>query len=175
MQFLPSRRAARLGACALLALLSVGLNSTAFAQWKWRDGKGHVQYSDLPPPGSVAEQDILQRPNGAGRRAPMQATQGAAAPASAATAASGPKGDPELEAKRRKAEQDEAAKRKAEDDKIAAGKAENCNRAKGQQRALDDGLRLSRVNEKGEREVLDDKQRADESRRTREIIASECK
>jgi hypothetical protein len=36
-------------------------------------------------------------------------------------------------------------------------------------------MRMARVNEKGEREVLDDKARADEARRTREAIASECK
>lgn len=174
MQFLPSSTPAKLGACALLALLSIGLNSSALAQWKWRDGKGHVQYSDIPPPATVAEQDILQRPAGAGRRAPMQGTTQAAAAASAP--ASGPRTtDPELEAKRRKAEQDEAAKRKAEEDKQAAARAENCSRAKAQQRALDDGMRMARVNDKGEREILDDKARAEESRRTREIITSDCK
>ena len=174
MQFLPSRTSSRLGACALLALLSIGLHSTAFAQWKWRDGKGHVQYSDIPPPGTVAEQDILQRPAGAARRAPMQSTPAEATPAAAG--ASGPKlVDPELEAKRRKAEQDEAAKRKAEEEKIAAARAENCTRAKGQLKGLEDGIRMARTNANGEREILDDKARADETRRTRDIIASDCK
>lgn len=174
MQFLPSSTPAKLAACALLALLSIGLNSAALAQWKWRDGKGHVQYSDIPPPATVAEQDILQRPAGAARRAPMQGTPAPTAPA--APAASGPKTtDPELEAKRRKAEQDEAAKRKVEEDKQAAVRADNCNRAKAQQRALDDGIRMARVNEKGEREILDDNARAAESKRTREIITSDCK
>jgi len=174
MQFLPSRTSARLGACALLALLSIGLHNAAFAQWKWRDAKGHVQYSDIPPPGTVAEQDILQRPAGSARRAPMQGTPVEAAPASAA--ASGPKlVDSELEAKRRKTEQDEAAKRKVEEDKLAATRAENCTRAKGQLRALEDGIRMSRTNASGEREVLDDKARADETKRTRDIVAADCK
>lgn len=173
MQFIPSRTSSRLGACALLAVLSIGLHSTAFAQWKWRDGKGHVQYSDIPPPGSVAEQDILQRPAGAARRAPMQGTA-VATPASAA--ASGPKlVDSELEAKRRKTEQDEAAKRKAEEEKVAAARAENCTRAKSQLKTLEDGIRMARTNANGEREILDDKGRAEETRRTRDIIASDCK
>jgi hypothetical protein len=174
MQFLPSRTSARLGACALLALLSIGLHNAAFAQWKWRDAKGHVQYSDIPPPGSVAEQDILQRPAGSARRAPMQGAPAEAAPAS--TPASGPKlVDSELEAKRRKTEQDEAAKRKVEEDKLAATRAENCTRAKGQLKALEDGIRLARTNANGEREILDDKARADETKRTRDIVAADCK
>jgi hypothetical protein len=40
---------------------------------------------------------------------------------------------------------------------------------------LESGIRLSRTNESGEREILDDKQRADEMQRTRQIIASECR
>jgi hypothetical protein len=41
-------------------------------------------------------------------------------------------------------------------------------------RTLDSGLRLARTNDKGEREVLDDQARADETKRTREIIAANC-
>jgi len=36
-------------------------------------------------------------------------------------------------------------------------------------------MRLARVNDKGEREVLDDKQRADETKRMRDTIAADCK
>ena len=45
----------------------------------------------------------------------------------------------------------------------------------GYARTLDDGLRIVRTNEKGEREYMDDKQRAEEVRRTREGLASDCK
>jgi hypothetical protein len=34
---------------------------------------------------------------------------------------------------------------------------------------------MARTNDKGEREILDDKARADEMRRTREIIAADCR
>ena len=40
---------------------------------------------------------------------------------------------------------------------------------------LDSGMRMARTNDKGEREVLDDAQRADELKRVNAIIASECK
>jgi hypothetical protein len=153
-------------------LLGATLAMPAAAQWKWRGQGGQIQYSDLPPPSGVAEQDILQRPTAQQRRL-------AAAPAASAASAPGmaaPKGvDPELEAKRKKAEQEQVAKNKVEDDKLAAARAENCVRAKGHMKTLDDGIRIARTNEKGEREILDDKARAQEAKRTREIIATDCK
>ncbi|MGY4828870.1 DUF4124 domain-containing protein [Sphaerotilaceae bacterium SBD11-9] len=164
--------------------MTLSLSNPAFAQWKWKDKSGHVQYSDLPPPQSVSDADILQRPSGsAARKAPAFAPNSAQAAAAALAAsgalpgASGPaqSGEPELEAKRRKAADDEAAKRRAEEEKLRAARAENCQRAKAQLRALDDGMRMARVNDKGEREILDDKGRAEESKRTRDIIASDCK
>jgi len=159
---------------ALTALLGATLSLPAAAQWKWRDKSGQIQYSDLPPPPGVAEKDILQRPNSAAQRRAARVVSEPASAASAAPAA--PKMvEPELEAKRRKAEQEQAAKKKAEDEKLALARAENCTRAKGHLRTLEDGVRIARTNEKGEREILDDKARADETRRTREIIAADCK
>ena len=158
-------------AAALGALLAV----PAQAQWKWRDKNGQTQYSDLPPPTGIADSDILQRPNTGQRRAT------AAAPVAASGAASGPpalapKGtDPELEAKRRQGEQEAAAKRKAEEEKVAIAKADNCLRAKAQMRTLDSGVRIARTNDKGEREFLDDAARAAEAKRTRDIVAADCK
>jgi hypothetical protein len=157
----------------LAALLGSLLALPAHAQWKWRDKSGLIQYSDLAPPPGVAEADILQRPNVATVRAAP-----AALPASGPV--SGPQiaiktTDPELEAKRKKAEQDKADQTRAEDERRAQAKLDNCSRAKAYMRSLDDGLRIARTNEKGEREVLDDKARAEEARRTREIMASDCK
>ena len=159
---------------ALIAGATLAL--PASAQWKWRDKNGVVQYSDLPPPAGIPQQDVLQRSN-TGRQgiSPL-----AASPGAAAGSASAVKGgtDPELEARRRKAEQEKTEKTKTEEraqsEKIAAAKAENCARAKSHMKSLEDGLRLIRTNAKGEREVLDDKTRADEKARTREIISSDC-
>lgn len=158
-------------AAVLGALLAV----PAQAQWKWRDKNGQTQYSDLPPPAGVADNDILQRPN-AGQRRAVTTTPVAASGAASGTPALAPKGtDPELEAKRRQGEQEAAAKKKAEEEKVAIAKADNCLRAKAQIRTLDSGVRIARTNDKGEREFLDDAARANESKRTREIIASDCK
>jgi hypothetical protein len=153
------------------AVLAAGLSAPAVAQWKWRDKTGHVTVSDLPPPRDIPEKDVLQRPSEVVMR------RAAPAPAAASAPASGPavRIDPELEARRKRSEQDQAAQRKAEDDKLAADRAENCRRAQAHQRSLDSGMRLARVNDKGEREVLDDKQRAEEMRATREAIATNCR
>jgi type IV secretory pathway VirB10-like protein len=159
-----------------VAVLALCVAGSAFAQWKWRDASGRIQYSDLPPPPGVADKDILQRPAAPAR---VVAPAPAAASAPPLTPATGKPVETELDAKRKKAEQEEAAKnaakKKADDEKIAAAKADNCNRARSQLRALDDGIRMARVNAQGEREVLDDAQRAAETKRTRDIIASDCK
>ncbi len=169
----------RLLLVAIIASLAASL--PAQAQWKWRDRSGTIQYSDRPPPPDVAQKDIIERPASVERRAAAAAAAASAASAPAGGVAQGPGAsaptgvDPELEARRRKAEQEDAAKRHAEDAKIAAQRADNCQRARGQLRALEDGLRLVRTNEKGEREVLDDQGRAEETARTRAVIASDCK
>jgi hypothetical protein len=162
----------------LAALLGLVLALPAEAQWKWRDQNGRTQYSDLPPPAGVPEQDILSRPGaGAKRRAitAQPAASGASAPAIAASGIAAPRtSDPELEAKRKKVEAENAEKQKVAEAKVAAQRQDNCTRAREQLRTLDGGLRLARTNEKGEREVLDDKARADETKRTRDIIAANC-
>jgi hypothetical protein len=163
---------------ALLALLAASLLAfPAEAQWKWKDKGGHVQYSDLPPPSGTADQDILMRPSARRTVATPAASSASAASAVAAAAPAASRAvDPELEAKRKKAEADAAAKAKAEQERVAAAKAENCIRAKSQLGTLESGMRIVRANATtGEREYLDDQQRADEAKRVKEVVASDCK
>lgn len=168
---------ARVLAVLTAALLTVA--APAHAQWKWKDSAGRVQYSDLPPPQGTPEASILSRPSTRTTVAPRQAT----APLPAASLASGagqlasaPRGvDPELEARRRKAEDEVKAKNKAEEDRVAAARAENCRRAQAGQRTIDSGMRVMRTNEKGEREYLDDAQRAQERQRLQQTISTDCR
>ena len=164
-----------------IALAGLAGATSAVAQWKWLDKNRHMQYSDIPPPLDTPERDILQRPKAA---TVVAAPTSSVAAAPAASAASGvgvqPRTvEPELEAKRRKAEQDQAARAKSdaktEEERVAALRTENCNRARSDVRTLDDGGRLARTNARGEREVLDDRQRAEEMRRTRDLIAALCR
>lgn len=168
---------------ALIAVLATLLLALpAAAQWKWKDKSGHTQYSDLPPPLGTPEQDILarpgaQRPHSGVVQAPTAASGIATAAASgAASNALVPRTvDPALEAKRQQAEAEQAAKAKADEARVAAARADNCKRARNQLTTLDSGIRLARANDKGEREVLDDQQRAAESRRMKDVIAADCK
>jgi hypothetical protein len=146
----------------------------AAAQWKWKDARGQIVISDTPPPREIPDRDVLSKPSAVMQRS----ATAAAAPAASAPAAEAPikaKVDPELEARRKKAEAEQSDRMKAEEAKVAAARADNCQRARSHMATLDSGIRLSRTNEKGEREILDDQQRADEIQRTRQIIASDCR
>lgn len=158
-------------AALLCGALAASLSLPAAAQWKWRDKDGRITVSDLPPPREVQAKDILQRPEPPAVRAPA-----AAAPASAASAvAPRPAVDNELQARKKAAEQEQVNRAKADADKLAGQKAENCRAARAHLAALDSGQRIARYKDNGEREILDDQQRAAETRRARDVIASECR
>lgn len=155
----------------LIAAVAAGVLLPAQAQWKWRDGQGRIQYSDRPPPSSVADKDVLQRPPVAPRTAPAPLV-------AASAAASGvpvQRGDPQIEARKRQGEAEEQAQRRAEEEKNARQRKENCERAREYARTLESGMRIARVNAQGEREVLDDEQRLQETARAREVMSSECR
>jgi len=171
-------------AYALLAALTlVGATfapaSAAGIQWKWRDASGAIQYSDRPPPANTPESQILARPTAARKLPPPRPLTDAPAAASApeaAKAASKPTAaEQELEARLRKAEEEKIAKKKADDEKAAKARADNCQQARNYQRTLQDGIRIARTNNQGEREVLDDAGRAQELQRTQEAIDANCR
>ena len=170
-----SPRSALLASLILASLALVATPSQAGTQWKWKDASGATQYSDRPPPAGTPDSSILQRP--AASRT-VQLAKPASDADSAAAAAKAPAtkaSESELDVKRRKAEEEKQAQHKAEEEKAAKVRAENCAQARTYQRTLNDGIRISRTNSKGEREILDDKGRAEEQRRTQEAIASNCK
>ena len=158
----------------LVLLLACWFSAPADAQWVWRDKDGRVNASDRPPPRDTADKDILSRPTANLRRGAAPAASAASGAASAADAGKTPL-EREVEARKRAAEQEQAAKAKADDIRLAAQRAENCLRARSHQAALEGGQRIARLNDKGEREVIDDKGRAEELRQAREVIASECR
>ncbi|MDT8999201.1 DUF4124 domain-containing protein [Paucibacter sp. APW11] len=176
------RPAHRTTSAALLCigLLALTMALPAQAQWKWRDAGGKIQYSDLPPPSGVAEKDILQRPPGQRRiivaPVPAPGAQAASQAASAAQpaerAASKPDADQQA---RQRLEQELQLRQKEEQRKQAEIRAENCKRARSQLQSLDSGIRITRTDDKGEISYLDDKQRAEEARRIRDLIGSDCR
>ncbi|MDZ7855560.1 DUF4124 domain-containing protein [Sphaerotilus sp.] len=165
----PKPRPARQVLLALLAVLAAALAQPCAAQWKWRDAQGRVQYSDRPPPNDVRDRDILMRP-----APPRSSAPPASAPAPSVQAPV-PTSDAALEARKRQAESAQDQGKRDEEARLARQKVENCARAKEYARTVESGQRIARTNEKGEREFLDDAQRARESARAREIIASDCR
>jgi hypothetical protein len=164
---------------ATLLTLACALPAAGFAQWQWIDKDGRKVFSDQSPPADIPANKILKQPGG---RAPAPDAATTAASAEAASpkpaAAPAPKisgKDKELEEKKKQAEAAEAEKKKAESEKLAKARAENCERAKKAKASFDSGVRITQLNAKGEREFLDDKARASETKRLQGIIDSDCK
>lgn len=165
--------AARALSAALLCVLPL----SALAQWQWIDKSGRRVFSDQAPPSDIPAKSILKGPNGRAIAPPADSAT-ATQPADTATpAASAPKvagRDKELEARKKLAEAAEAEKRQAKERETAEARADNCKRAREAKATLDSGMRISRVDTKGEREVLDDAQRASEGKRLQDIIGRDC-
>jgi hypothetical protein len=164
-----------LGSLLLGSSLAWAQTAPATATWKWKDATGQVHVSDTPPPLSVPDKNILERPSAQQRARAVVAPVPTPATAASAAAVPIPGVDPALEARRKKLADDQLAQQRQQQDRANAVRAENCGRAKGQLTALTEGQRMTRTNEKGEREVLGDKERAEEIQRARAVIASDCK
>ena len=181
-------------ALAVFSVFFLVCLGTAQAQWQWIDKDGRKVYSDRSPPSDILEKNILKRPGGAktiavqpssveptsapGATSPANTNRaGAASAPMAKNAASAPVltgVDKQLEARKKQAEDEAAAAKKVEAEKVAAARAENCGRAKRGVAGLDSGVRMATTNAKGEREIMDDKARAAETKRLKEVMASDC-
>jgi Domain of unknown function (DUF4124) len=170
----PSLLQRRLASFTLAAAVMLLGAAEAQAQWKWRDSRGQIHLSDTPPPRDVPDKDVLQRPDLTQRKAAAPAAAPSPA-ASAPTTAAKPPVDPELEERRKRTEQEQAARTKADEQKVAALRKENCQRAREQLATMESGQRIARIKADGEREILDDEQRAREARRARDAIAADCR
>jgi hypothetical protein len=157
-------------AVIFVALLCACLAQPALAQWKWRDKNGQITVSDLPPPRDVADKDVLQRPDPSAALRPVSAASAASAPPLAK-----PPVDAELTARKKASDQEQSARAKADSERLTQQRQDNCRSARSHLTAMDSGQRIARINDKGEREILDDRQRAEEVRRAREVIASDCR
>lgn len=159
----------------MAALCAVTLSVSA--QWQWLDKDGHKVFSDRAPPPDVPEKNILKQPGNRNKAAGMGTDTPAAMAAAPQKGASAPQlsgVDKELAEKKKQAVEADAAKRKVEEEKIASAKADNCARAKQAKAVFDSGIRMSRTNAKGEREIMDDAARAEESKRIQSVIDSDC-
>ena len=158
---------------ALIATALLAGCGAAQAQWAWKDANGHPVYSDQPPPASVPAARIFKAPRGQFPDLRVQLRE--TSPPSAATAKAAPAlAERNAAYEQRRAAAAEQAARGADETKSRAQRAASCDHARQNQRALDGGGRIVRYNDKGEREVLGDAQRAEESRRNVAALAEHC-
>ena len=168
-------------ALLIAGLLAAGM---ANAQWKWRDADGRVHYSDQPPPSNVPASQVTSL-NRAGVLQPLAPPAAPSSPAGGDGAAAASAGqdaapaqkswaDRAMELRRRQAER-EAAERKAQDQaQAAADMARFCEGARTDLRTLESGMRIARIDSSGEREILDDVERAKRVELLQREILARC-
>ena len=81
----------------------------------------------------------------------------------------------ELESRKRRVKAEEAAAKQAEEKKDAQRKQENCAQARNQLQALQEGQRIVRYDEKGERVFLEDSARPQAIEEAKRAADSWCK
>jgi hypothetical protein len=179
---LPSYTGRMKAVTAALLSLACLAPTHALAEWQWLDKDGRRVFSDQPPPPDIAPNRILKQAGPRGAAQPL-ATPAATTPVAATGAAPTgvdpslkPSGkDKGLEDKRKQAEAAQTQKQKEEEARVAALRTENCSRARSAKTSLESGQRFAVVNDKGEREIIDDTRRAAELRRMDEVIARDCR
>ena len=166
----------------LLALAAVGAQAQTL--WKWRDAAGQMHISDKAPPPGTPAKDIISGPPGGVAAPPVltaaststRTTTTTTATPAADAAASG--GDTALDKKKKAADKERIDKEKADraavDAKNAAIRKDNCSRAQAALAAINSGQRMARTLPNGDREMLDDAGRAEELKRTQDVVASNC-
>lgn len=135
------------------------------AQYAWFDAKGLRQYSDQPPPPSVPLNRIL--------KAPRQAATHDAAPPAQAPAATPAQSAPTLAMRnddynKRRAGQAEQDNKAAADDAAREETARRCDELRRDKQMLDIGARIGVINKQGERDIMNDQDRALAAKRVRD-------
>ena len=184
----PIRLRSRLPIIAATIALALVAGTAGAAQYQWRDAKGRMVYSDLPPPSSVAPDRIIRAPAVVAAEpakvAPVAAASPGASPAATAGAPNAPASAPSIaglsNADREMAWRKRAADRAAEDKKAAEAAnrktelARACSDAQGNIRSLESGQRISRSNTAGEREFLSDAERVQRLAQARKNVGENC-
>jgi hypothetical protein len=143
--------------------------------YKWKDKDGVTRYSDMPPPS-----DVKQLPISGKKTAPKRAEpQPAAAPASPVTPAANsdakkPVASAEGEAIKRqqKAEEDKKKTEQAEAEQKV--KQQNCATAKANMQNYQQGGRIYKMNEQGEREYMGDADIAQNLEKAKQEVQEYC-
>jgi hypothetical protein len=166
----------RITLAAVAGLLMAAYVLPASAQWAWRDETGRTVYSDRPPPASVKSEQILRQPG----TQTFGTTNNTSPPAGDAKGDAKEPAKPktlaerEMEFRKRMQESAEAEKKQSEEQAHNEQRAAECERMRGYLKALEEGQRIARTDAQGNREILDDAQRATEAQRIRDTMSRGC-
>ena len=163
-------------AAALLASLALCCGAHA-AGWQWLDASGRRVFSDMPPPASVPDRSILQRPPSPAYSAtPLPATPDKPALPALTQADTSDTPAPRRSHRTRVETPalSDADLRAAVDRRNGEIRQQNCRRAREDLAALASGTRLLISNERGEPVVLDEARQATEVSRLRRSEQDNC-
>ena len=124
--------------------------------YKWVDEKGVTQYTTTPPPGGKAQTLKTQPATGA------------------SSAAAKSWQEQEIEFRTRQAERASAQRKQDEAERGAEQRRAACASAQRDLRILQEQQRIYTLDEKGERQYMEDAQRAEIARKTRAFLDREC-
>jgi len=164
----------------VLSALSVYTAAAQAQVYKCIDANGKTTYLQLPCP-SGAKSTAISRivPPAPPQPEPAVAEGGAdkAGKAGKAAKASGPKTTAELEQEFRKRKQEQEKLQQKEEQKLADAKVreDNCRNSRLQVINLESGARLSRLDEKGDRNYLTENQIEQEKAAARKLVEQWCK
>lgn len=127
--------------------------------YKWKDKDGSIRYTDTPPPSNIKQEALsgkkVVKPTGKEPLAPVENIQ------QTSPVMKDPPPEPvdaaEEAAAQRQRNAEIEKKNKQEKEAEAKRKAENCKAAKANYETYAQGGRVYKMNEKGEREYMDDK------------------
>ena len=148
-----------------LAVLALAVSNFSQAEvYKWKDKDGTIKYSDTPPPSNIKQEAINGKrkvgvATGKQPLAPVETTDAvpaAAMPKSAKDSPEPPLNAEDAAAKKRQENAEAEKLNKKEKEADSKRKAENCSAAKANMQSYTQGGRVYKMNEKGEREYLDE-------------------
>jgi Domain of unknown function (DUF4124) len=163
---------------AALALTAVsGLSQAEI--YKWKDKDGTIRYSDTPPPSNVKHESMTGKkkvaaPTGNAPLSPVDNPTKAAVPAVIPKDIESSMSAEEVAAKQRQRNAEAEKNNKKEKEVQAKLKAENCTAAKANMQSYTQGGRVYKMNEKGEREYLDEKGFAEGREKAQQQINENC-
>jgi hypothetical protein len=146
----------------LLAALVVA--APAHAQYSWIDDHGTRVFSDRPPPPGTPTSRILKAPRRSAAAEPD-------APAEPAKSTAPTLADRDADFRKRAAERDTEERKAAEDAQRKADNAAQCAAARRSEAALTSGVRITDVDDKGERVYVTDDEKARRLEQVRRVLA----